>query len=255
MITSSNNNMSTLFEKLNDLKSIFRFVEKVVPIVQSLTEFMKDVVPLLENINSSIAESTTKMPQASNHIYNVTSANELATTEILDLVDQISERINQSNSIINELFNKEETKLAKLEILKKSLSGNTEAIKLLDEILLEPDSQNSIKKVQENLNLVNDDSYKITLSLQVQDITAQQLAAVNHLIESVHNALTSIIMNIEQADLTDELKSLKVIHTDTSTFDSNASYYDGASKQQVADDLLNQRSAKTSQEEIDKLFK
>jgi chemotaxis regulatin CheY-phosphate phosphatase CheZ len=216
---------------------------------------MKDVVPLLENINSSIAESTTKMPQASNHIYNVTSANELATTEILDLVDQISERINQSNNIINDLFKKEETKLAKLEALKKSIAGNPEAVKLLDEILLEPDTQDSIKKVQDHLNLVNDDSYKITLSLQVQDITAQQLAAVNHLIESVHNALTSIIMNIEQADLADEISQLKIVHTDTGTFDANASYYDGASKQQVADELLNQRSAKTSQEEIDKLFK
>ncbi len=255
MITPNNNNMSTLFEKLNDLKSIFKFVEKVVPIVQSLTEFMKDVVPLLENINASIAESTTKMPQASNHIYNVTSANELATNEILDLVDQISERVNQSNSLINELYKKEETKLAKLEALKKTIADNPEAVKLLDEFLLESDSQSSIKKVQDNLNLVNEDSYKITLSLQVQDITAQQLAAVNHLIESVHNALTSIIINIEQADLADELSHLKVVHTDTATFDPNASYYNGASRQQVADELLNQRSTKTSQEEIDKLFK
>lgn len=255
MITPNNNNMSSLFEKLNDLKSIFRFVEKVVPIVQSLTEFMKDVVPLLENINSSIAESTMKMPQASNHIYNVTSANELATTEILDLVDQITERLNQSHTVINELLKKEEIKLAKLEVLKKAVLNNPEAIKILDEFILETESKNSIKKIQESLSATNEDSYKITLSLQVQDITAQQLAAVNHLIESVHKALTSIIINIEQADLADELSNLKIVHTDTATFDPNASYYNGTSRQQVADELLNQRTTKASQEEIDKLFK
>lgn len=254
-MSSSNTNMTSLFEKLNDLKSIFRFAEKIVPIVQSLTEFMKEVVPLLENINSSIADTSMKMPQASNHITNVTSANELATNEILDLVDQISERVNQSNSFIKELLQKEGNKKAKLEALKKAIANNAVAVKLFEEYLLETDSSTLVNKIQENLTAVYDDSYKITLSLQVQDITAQQLSAVNHLIESVHIALNSIISNIEQADLEDELNQLKVKPVDTATFDPNATYSHSANRQQVADELINRRSSQASQEEIDKLFK
>src|SRR5690554_1215843 len=94
------NNMSELFEKLNDLKTVFRYGQKLIPIIQSLIDFMKDTVPLLENINNSIADSTQKMPKATHQISNVTSATELATTEILDIVDVIS---NDISIIENEL--------------------------------------------------------------------------------------------------------------------------------------------------------
>ena len=86
----SSENMSQLFAKLNDLKKVFTYGEKLIPVIQSLGEFMKETVPLLENINKSIAESTSKIPKASNQIQNVTSATEMATTEILDLVDVLN---------------------------------------------------------------------------------------------------------------------------------------------------------------------
>ena len=83
-------NMSQLFAKLNDLKKVFSYGERLIPVIHSLGEFMKETVPLLENINKSIAESTSKIPKASNQIQSVTSATELATTEILDLVDVLN---------------------------------------------------------------------------------------------------------------------------------------------------------------------
>lgn len=83
-------NMNQVFSKLSDLKYVFHFGEKLIPIIQSIIEFMRDVVPLLENINQSITDSTNDIPKASHQINNVTSATELATTEILDLVDSIS---------------------------------------------------------------------------------------------------------------------------------------------------------------------
>ncbi|MCK9212589.1 MAG: hypothetical protein M0P61_17295, partial [Ignavibacteriaceae bacterium] len=59
-------NLSELFEKLDDLKTVFRYGEKLIPVIQGLVDFMRDTVPLLENINTSIAESTSKIPKATN---------------------------------------------------------------------------------------------------------------------------------------------------------------------------------------------
>jgi hypothetical protein len=61
-------NLSQLFSKLDDLKKVFTYGEKLIPVIQSLGEFMKETVPLLENINRSIAESTSKIPKATNQI-------------------------------------------------------------------------------------------------------------------------------------------------------------------------------------------
>ena len=44
-------NMTELFDRLNELKVVFRYSEKLIPIIQNLMDFMKDTVPLLEDIN------------------------------------------------------------------------------------------------------------------------------------------------------------------------------------------------------------
>ena len=97
-------NMTQLFNKLNDLKAVFTYGQKIIPIIQNLVDFMKETIPLLETINNSIADSTSKIPKASHQINNVTHANEMATTEILDLVDVIS----NETSKIEERFKKED---------------------------------------------------------------------------------------------------------------------------------------------------
>ena len=125
-------NMSQVFDKLNDLKLLFEYAQKIIPILQSLADFMKETVPLLEEINHSIADSTTKIPKATNQISNVTNATELATTEILDLVDAIS---NSLIGIEKQLTNTVETEQKKDEIveeLKNILPGNSNVIELVE---------------------------------------------------------------------------------------------------------------------------
>ncbi|MCX6151015.1 MAG: protein phosphatase CheZ [Ignavibacteriales bacterium] len=254
-MNTSPTNMNSLFEKLNDLKSIFKFTEKVVPIIQSLTEFMKEVVPLLENINTSIADSTSKIPQASNQIKNVTSATELATTEILDLVDEITGNLKKSETILNNVMVNWKQENQTLVQLRALVKDNEKAAKLLEEYVSENDYTNQLKDVIKILVKSNNDTYKITLSLQVQDITAQQLAAVNHLIQSVHAKLASLIDNIEHAELDDDIKIIKQELDEQAHYDPNASYLNSAGKQNEVDEIINLQGAKTSQEEIDKLFR
>ncbi|MFH1194271.1 MAG: hypothetical protein V1720_01085 [bacterium] len=247
-------NMSQIFEKLNDLKKIFIYGQRVLPIIQSLTEFMEEIVPIIESINSSIADSTLKIPKATDQINNVTNATEMATTEILDLVDSMSLCLDELRNLITQKYEKSKRKDEVYAELKKHMNGNPKAHELLDEYNSLIVENADLELMLNNVNKIHDDSYRITLSLQVQDITAQQLAAVNHLIESVNTKLTGLVAEIEKADLTTEVQNLRIHMPSDAHFDADAKYDTSEKRQQAVDTIVNTQKEKTSQEEIDKLF-
>ena len=239
-----NESMVTLFERLNDLKDLFRYGSRLVPVIHGLIDFMRDTVPLLENINTSITESTSKIPKAANQINSVTTATELATTEILDIVDRISNDISEMQETLSKLIEEESKRAEVFNQIKNLLPKTKES----SELIKSYESLNNIKEPAEimltKVQKIKDDAYNITLSLQVQDITSQQLAAVKHLIGSVQMKLSSLISNLSDTSLKelDENKS----------FDPDADFAWTAGRQDVVNDIVNNH--KTSQEEIDKLF-
>ncbi|MEI7810882.1 MAG: protein phosphatase CheZ [Ignavibacteria bacterium] len=252
-----NINMSQLFEKLSDIKALFQYGQKIVPVLQSLVDFMQDTGPLLENINHSIAESTAKIPRATDQISNVTNATELATTEILDLVDVISNSLNNIESLLKELISTENKKNEIYEKLSILLAGNPEAGELLKQYNEANITIDSIGNIIQYFPKIKDDTYNITLSLQVQDITSQQLASVTHLIESVQDRLAKLIRDIDDADLkSPALPGPPVNFTapEGATFDPNASYDKSSDRQDMINDLVQKENMKASQDEIDKLF-
>ncbi|MGE5353317.1 MAG: protein phosphatase CheZ [Acidobacteriota bacterium] len=253
-----NLNMSQLFDKLNDVKVLFQYGQKVVPVLQSLVDFMQETVPLLENINHSIADSTSKIPKASDQINNVTNATELATTEILDLVDAISNNVYKIESKLQAINETEAKKAEIVAKLKTLIPGNTDAGKLLEEYASIDSTKTNIEEITGMFPKIKDDSYNITLSLQVQDITSQQLAAVDHLIDSVQEKLASLIQDIDGTQIEEfnaaaEASSGSGIQAPQgATFDPNASYNKTDNRQDMVDAVINMEKA--SQAEIDKLF-
>lgn len=245
-------NMAEVFAKLADLKNIFQFAEKIVPIIQNLIEFMQEMTPLLENINSSINDSTNQMRKGTVQISDVTSATELATTEILDLVDEISNKLFEIEVKIKSIAEKDEEKQRLLEDLTPFVTDPA-GVELLNKIK-SIHSEDEIGEILEILAKISDDSYKITLSLQVQDITAQQLASVNHLIESVQGRLNSLISEIDSTHISEQVEELKMKVPKDVTFDPNASYTNKEGKQEKVDDIIKEQNSIASQDEIDKLF-
>lgn len=249
--------MQEIFAKLNDLSRIFQFAEKIVPIIQSLIEFMQEMTPLLENINSSIADSTNQMKRGTDQITDVTSATEMATTEILDLVDETSNILIEIENVAKAASEKGSAKDELIEKLLPVVSDNKEAMELLNKYKKEKVAESSLEKMIELLGKVNDNSYKITLSLQVQDITAQQLASVNHLIESVQSRLGSLINDIDKTHIAEQVEELKIKAPEGVTFDPNASYTNKEGKQDKVDKIIDENKGgqeKASQDEIDKMF-
>jgi len=252
--------LSAVFENLNNLKSAFKIGEKIVPIIQNLTEFMQEIAPLLSQINSSIIESAGQMPQAKDQIESVTSATELATTEILDLVDEITAQVNNVESTLSGLQEKQKTQTELLNNLKSVIKGNSEAEKIINDLEVCNDFYDDLVVMKDKVSKVSEDSFKITMSLQVQDITSQQLAAVNHLIESVNDKLSGLVDQINNSDIQEEFKNLAIEvkmesseETESTTFDSKAKYDHDEKRQKKVDDII-KSGEQASQDDIDKLF-
>ena len=216
--------MNKLFEKLDDLKTIFLYSEKLIPVIQKLIDFMRNTIPLLENINNSITETASKFPTASSQIDSVTSATEMATTEILDTVDKIFMEINSAKLNVENLISSQDGSL------------NNE-------------SKEKLNLINAALDKINQHANNVTLSLQVQDITSQQLAAVNYLIQSVQSRLGSLFQDLEDSNISGMSK-----YVDKNVFNENARYQDTTQQQKEIDQLVTTNKSTTSQDEIDKLF-
>ncbi len=243
-------NMAQLFAKLNDLKKVFSYGEKLIPIIHSLGEFMKETVPLLENINRSIAESTSKIPKATNQIQSVTNATEMATTEILDLVDSLNNDLTDIEKTMVDILAKETDKsdflLSLIPILNKQ-----DAEVFIKDFLNKNCSSEKLGQLLLQVGKMKNDSNSIALSLQVQDITSQQLATVNHLMESVQERLASLIQDFDNTKISDQ----DVLNIpDGASFDPNARYSKSEVPQQEVDSIFSKEMQTASQAEIDKLF-
>ena len=247
-------NVNTLYSKLDSLNIVFKDAQRLIPIIQNLIEFMRDTIPLLENINKSIYESTYKMPRAKNQIDDVTSATEMATTEILDIVDIITSDICSMEISTGQLLADEHKRISILTQIKSLTKENKEIQNLFNEFDQLEVKENSLTELFESSKKIRENVHNITLSLQVQDITTQQLAAVNHLIESVQGKLASIIVEFEGATHQEGSSDFEFPDTDESNFNPDAVYTKSKDNQQLVDDLINQGNKLTSQEEIDKLF-
>ncbi len=244
--------MTRLFEKLNDLKAIFMYSEKLIPVIQSLIDFMRDTIPLLENINHSITDSASKIPKVTHQINNVTNATELATNEILDLIDKVLSETNNSESMLERLLELEKEKADLIREVAME-SNSPRAVELLQKYDEKYDNSARIEVLLGVVKNIKEYANSITISLQVQDITAQQLAAVNHLIDSVQKKLGSLINDLEK----NQLKSADELHIpfeESMTFDPNARYQNNNASLKSVDDVLPKKINSSTQEEIDKLF-
>ncbi len=246
-----NTNLNVILEKLGEMKKLFHYGEKIVPIIESITQFVDETMPLLDNVNASIVESTHKMPQATNQINDVTSATELATTEILDLIDEIGNQVAKIKEELSSINKSGTSNLERLEKLKALVGDNPSALKIIDELVDSLPVYESVDRILKNIEVIEEASYKITLSLQVQDITSQQLEAVNHLISSVHEKLNDLLKDFGEYEMDQDNYNTGL--NSGQHFDANAKYTEHGSKQSDIDKIIEEQQ-KTSQDEIDKLF-
>ena len=199
-------------ETLSDLHSIFIWGEKAAPFLEDLIEFVESLTPLIEEINISLQESTKRFPSAQSQLDDVTKATEMATNEILALLEKSLDECNvidkKNKADAKAVENFAEFKTSIRTEIRGALTGSDPRVHvLLAKLWHQTDKlvtglQESGEKKKKSITSLRSGLNKILMSLQVQDITTQQISAVIHVIQSVKSRLS---------ELYDRLSSIKEI--------------------------------------------
>jgi chemotaxis regulatin CheY-phosphate phosphatase CheZ len=238
--------ITEILHKINEMRAVFVLGQRAVPFLEEVFFFLKEISPLIDEINSSIRESTATMPRATSQLQSVSEATELATTEIMDLVDAVlgqltpmKGRLDATSSGLQRVEESASDVAAAVEAvlaeaglempasLQSAIAGHGDAI---EAARLEVDEDAAvIEDIRARVN-------RIMISLQVQDITAQQIASVNHLIESVRSRMTELV---ERLGTNSPLPAEEIwpIYTNTH-FDPNARYETGGDRQSLVDRVM-----------------
>ncbi len=274
--------ISALLTKAEELKALFVLGQRVIPFLEEIFIFVGEIQPLLDEINNSIQDNLKKMPNASKQLSKVTEATELATNEIMDIVDGIVYKVDIIKTNFCKISEHDSVKkddpVKLLESLHQAISQGKDLKPILPFLA---NTIGSLKKIngEENKKIIKDtdeliqsiqnDSDSIMISLQVQDITAQQIAAVNNLLETVQAKLSNILTHFQQSDISDLVKQdtryaettqISNLHRPIA-FDPDAvdSITHKLTRQQQVDDYMHEHNNKaddesTSQDDLDALF-
>jgi len=165
--------ISRLINSFNAIKGYFDTTKRYMPQIAKLVFFIEEVVPLLDNIHKNLHQSSSLIPSATEKLDKVTSATEMATTEVMDIVDQVIERLNTMTETLNEIDETDEKKMDVASLKEKS------AI------------------IREQIDGSQDDLFSIMNALQFQDITTQQINAIESTIDQVNNRLSELLRGFE----------------------------------------------------------
>lgn len=248
--------------------------------IKALMNLVVEIKPLLDNINLTVADNVKLMPGATRKLSEVTEATENATTEIMDIADNMSVKCSKlSEKLENASQQYMLTFESVLSAIQKEISlssGNTAVLSALTNLKHEIDSIRSGKSsFEENINDakitlddINNQLSAIFMTLQVQDITSQQIASVSHLLNQIQSRLSQILNLFNDSDYSKiEMSDLSKLDKDNVikmhreiAFDPEAlkAIHDKDSKQNEVNTIIAESSDNTSEQlsdnEIEALF-
>ncbi|MGC8747832.1 MAG: hypothetical protein ACP5RR_02985 [Candidatus Kapaibacteriota bacterium] len=245
-----------LLRKADELRALFVLGQRVIPFLEELFTFVGEIQPLLEDINNSIKENLSKMPSLSKQLSKVTEATELATNEILDIIDGIfykldilvtnidliQNRFSVVGKFVNDfayLLEKRKDEIVTLEEFAEKVE------KLFESFKIEYNKELNLSTLRDIVEKIRTDSTSIMLALQVQDITSQQIAAVNHLLTTVQSRLNALIHKFESSGVE------KVVSETAETVNVTKLHREVAFDPDAVEVLVGNT---TKQEDIDKMF-
>lgn len=204
--------ISRLINSFQAIKGYFDTTKKYMPQIAKLVVFIEEIIPLLQSIHKNLHQSTELIPSASEKLDKVTSATELATTEVMDIVDNVISRLNNI----------------------------TASVDALEELVQPAESDSAKEKIEEirtEISGSQDDLFSIMNALQFQDITTQQINGIASVIDSVQYKLSELLQGFD-----DEGKM--VARERPASFDPNAEFdFDrSAESQRIIDEFIKLRN-------------
>jgi chemotaxis regulatin CheY-phosphate phosphatase CheZ len=207
-----------------------------------LLKVLKDIMPMMDEIKNTVENTSSNIPKASQQLSTVSQATENATIEILDVVDDMGRRIELVETKLKEIV----TDSTQRDVLVQSIIQSFDSFsgeqkeqlavikKSLMQLTERSVSSEAIGGLCQELADVRGLSMNIAMSLQVQDITSQQIEGVRHMIESVRTQLANAVGRFDGKELEQPM-----IDT-TKSFDSDAKYTTDGTRQEDADSIIAQ---------------
>ncbi len=185
--------------------------------IRELAGSIRDVVDKFRELKDPLAESSKKVPIATEQLDKVSEQTEAATHRMLDTVEKITQR--------------EDEMIQGLKRIKKLTAdlGVADLGTIVDEL---------IRKATTTVN----DAYSIMDTLQFQDITSQQMSHAATLLDEVEDKLDQIVVVLHDKDMdpSESPRQRKVKRV--RTFDPNADMFDKKTDQTEIDDMIKQNS-------------
>jgi chemotaxis regulatin CheY-phosphate phosphatase CheZ len=221
-----------VLQKIEELRALMIFISRTLPFMEDVFTFVREIVPLLEVLKSSVESTSEKLPKASLQLNKVTTATELATSEILTIVEGIANRTDTMRATMDGRKAAVQKILETLDTLPASARADEAFATVRSGIqdLTQAESQYA------ELESIQNDCTNIMIALQVQDITAQQIASVNDLMKSVDEGLSKLMRNFQRSSKHDAQRykhqKLDIV------FDTAAEYTQGGERQRIADAVI-----------------
>lgn len=143
--------------KIEKMHESLRLSDEIFPLISDLFMFVKEIIPLMLEVNSFMKNSSKKIPTASENLNSVSKATEMATHEVMDLLESVT---------------------AKLDGLRERVKG-------------EGASEESLNII----NDISTEANEIIFAFQFQDITSQQLEHVNRILEAIYEKFVSLFQS------------------------------------------------------------
>jgi chemotaxis regulatin CheY-phosphate phosphatase CheZ len=213
--------VSRLINSFSAIKGYFDTTKKYMPQITKLVEFIEDVVPLLNLIHTDLHQSTNLIPTATEKLGKVTSATEMAATEVMDIVDNVIQKLNSMGQSLEDI-----EKICESSALSTQIKEKTD-------------------EVRAGIDGSQEDLFSIMNALQFQDITTQQINSISDTITNVQIRLGDLLKGFEDDGIT--IKELKKV-----SFDPNAEFdFDSSAKsQKVADEILKNHKKSSFDEQV-----
>ncbi len=171
---------------------------------RTVVDVLVGIIPALDHIKQAIEQTTGAIPRAETQLTNVNQATELATVNILDVLDRMTGHIEAAEKAVHEL---------------RLGTGNANA---------------SLEAITQTLADTRQDASSIAMALQVQDITSQKIAGVSQVIENVRCQLLDALGQLEPGRKCPAAPG----GGGAPAFDGNASFTGSTARQEDADAII-----------------
>lgn len=237
--------LAAVQKKVDELRAVLLFGKKALPFLEDIFAFVHDVIPVMGELKVSVEATSDKFPKASKQLDKVTHATEMASTEILNTLETMfakleemmvhDSQIQQRSELLAETSRDIE---AGFNALDAGLTGQGQMTRM----------RNAWEKHRASLSLPEERSLAalrslqgnctdIMMALQVQDITAQQIASVNRLMQSVDESLNKLMKHFAEVPASAIAEGYHHAHLDI-PFDDAADFFGSQDRQKAADALV-----------------